>query len=1413
MKQIAEAVEAFVNAQSLDECESILNIHRDELLTGDAETIFTSLLTLYKDDRSKTRILQDRLALLARYRSETFNALASVDGPHPDRLVTLRELKRLGHPGDAPRRVEVCRTALTMVDRNTEPELWALLQGVLADSLIQSPVGDRGERIDQAIACYLDIIAIYARESSSKQWSRAQYGAGRSYLDRIHGERADNIERAIEHFDAVLGVCTHEATPELWISTHHSLGRAYLERSLGQRADSIERAIEHFHAVFSVCTREVFAEQWASIQNNLGEAYRNRIRGKRAENIERAIDCYQRALEVWTPKDLPEHWAAVQNNVANAYTQRIHGERADNIEQAIVHYQLALGVRCRSTLPAQWAETQNNLATAYLHRIYGRRSENLEYSIALYQDALEICTRELFPERWADIQVNLANVYEERICGERAENLEQAIKQCHLALEIYTRELFPEQWAAAQNSLATAYLHRIHGEQAYNIEQSLSHYEMALGVYTPKDFPVDWAMIQNNLGLAFLNRVRGEEAENLEQAIKHCQHALEIWTLEAFPDHWAAVKNNLGEVYRNRIHGERSDNLKQSIEQYQQAMSVYARETFPMNWAMLQGNLGTAYLDCVYGEHADNIERAIDHFQRALEVWTRESFPERWALIQSHLGEAYSYRVYGTWQANVQEAIRHYRHALEIYTPESFPQACRNAAYHLGRLLYDVSRLAEARHALSTAHQAVEALRGMVQREAARRQLSEENADIYTRLVYCCLIEGDDESAFEYAVAGKGRAFIDMLASARFDVHAAGVDNPELAADLQQARELQQQIDNLLTYLTGEDNLSLSRGLTGESHLSPDLLRAQLEALQDQSRNHWEDMSYKYPTLTATQVIPTLSVNEACALATDLEVELVEYYCHAEGWCAFVVTPDAVQCVPLPGVNDDLLRQMKKWANRIESHTGRGSLSYKPLSVWHDAIITPLRRHLSQGKAIVLAPFGPLHLLPFAAARDPITERYITQDYTLAFAPSLGALRVVLEQDKVNTGGKNREKARRLLSVAYPGVKESEHYLPNVLSEAQAIARQFSCVTSLYLEEATPNAVVANAHGQDVIHLGCHGWFDIEKPDQSGLMLAGGWLTVQRIITELHLDQTRLVTMAACLSGHAAMRRGEEHVGLLQSMMTAGAQAVVASLWNVDDAATRAFFHRFYAEVAAGHPPAVASRKAIRFVQEQPHWTHPYYWAAFQVSGLAHGPDGTELSNHLADLPAHAESMDQRDLFNIPRPAGQAPIPGKRGRWRHPSFLRRYDKGSTRGGNPMNEEQIVQNAETLLEQMTEYPNDTLAVLDPAGRKMIVQTLGKLSERAGVVQDEDDLLSVADAIQRLVEDTSALRALLLPEETDIATEQEQRTVTQAHHKAAAEKAERAKHIQTRAAQIRNRLVECNQKLEQALRELVDKERKL
>jgi CHAT domain-containing protein len=141
-----------------------------------------------------------------------------------------------------------------------------------------------------------------------------------------------------------------------------------------------------------------------------------------------------------------------------------------------------------------------------------------------------------------------------------------------------------------------------------------------------------------------------------------------------------------------------------------------------------------------------------------------------------------------------------------------------------------------------------------------------------------------------------------------------------------------------------------------------------------------------------------------------------------------------------------------------------------------------------------------------------------------------------------------------------------------------------------------------------VLHFATHGLIDEDQPERSGLALTPQppeWdgLLQTREIFKLHL-RGALVTLSACQTALGKSVTGEGIIGLSRAFFYAGANTVVASLWDVNDAATPEFMARFYSGIRAGRPVDAAMRAAkLAFIRSRSPLAHPYYWASFVVTG------------------------------------------------------------------------------------------------------------------------------------------------------------------------------------------------------------------
>lgn len=258
---------------------------------------------------------------------------------------------------------------------------------------------------------------------------------------------------------------------------------------------------------------------------------------------------------------------------------------------------------------------------------------------------------------------------------------------------------------------------------------------------------------------------------------------------------------------------------------------------------------------------------------------------------------------------------------------------------------------------------------------------------------------------------------------------------------------------------------------------------------------------------------------------------------------------------------------------------------------------------------------------------------YVINTYDLALVGNAKDI-VSMKTRKPGTSRKNAT------LIGYPTYGKGDlAELPGTKVEVEGIAKILKGsgyqVTS-FLQAAATEANVKRVKAPTVVHIATHGYFlrDVEKTGnafgvnmenannnpllRSGLMFANAAATVsgQRmpnlasndngILTayeamNLNFEGTELVVLSACETGLGDVRAGEGVYGLQRAFQVAGADALIMSMWKVDDAATQQLMTSFYSNwIKIGDKQAAFRQAQLQLLSK---FKAPYYWGAFVMMG------------------------------------------------------------------------------------------------------------------------------------------------------------------------------------------------------------------
>lgn len=334
---------------------------------------------------------------------------------------------------------------------------------------------------------------------------------------------------------------------------------------------------------------------------------------------------------------------------------------------------------------------------------------------------------------------------------------------------------------------------------------------------------------------------------------------------------------------------------------------------------------------------------------------------------------------------------------------------------------------------------------------------------------------------------------------------------------------------------------------------------------------------------------------DARAIARQNGATLLCYWLGRERSYLWAVTPEKVTLHRLPPDTtiekavEAYRRELLGPRGTLQSNGGRGEELYRML-------VAPAA--VPKGSRVIIVADGQLHTLNFETLVASAPRRYWIEDVVITNASSLQLLArasTVVKRD-----------AAILLVGDVPSAGPSFPPLLHAAEEMQLIARRFPRqATLLNGARATPAAYQTASPGKfDFIHFVAHGVATRKRPLDSAVILAPdtasrSYKLLARDVIDTPLS-ARLVTISSCHGAGTRTYAGEGVVGLAWAFLRAGADQVIASLWEVSDTTTPKLMDRMYAAIGAGRDPAVALRDAkLTLVRARGLERKPLYWAPF----------------------------------------------------------------------------------------------------------------------------------------------------------------------------------------------------------------------
>ncbi len=942
--------------------------------------------------------------------------------------------------------------------------------------------------------------------------------------------------------------------------------RASVLLQLGKTDD----AINFLNQQISLAT-EKFGESneyLAALYNNLGLGFF--FKGK----MDNALEIYDKSLAIRIAMGDKESIFASNlfNDMGNAYTEK--GE----FDLALDYYQKALDIRKKllgETNP-ETAISYNNIGIIY------REQAQYDKAIEYHQKAIEI-QRLIFGEDYPELAngyQGIGNAYKDQ--GE----MDQAMQYYQKAYSIRKKAYTENHPLVAKDliNIAIVYAEKGESDNAMNyFQQALSIQKQTLGDNHP-----DLAMTYNNLGNLY------NKDGQFDLALAFYLSALDIKKTTVGLDHpeIADYYTNIGNIYLSK------GQYDQSLDYQQKALDIKVRFYGQKHPAVVLPYLN---IGNVYYQQGD-YNQALIYYQKSLASNVKNFNPEPTNIYLNPTISNYY---------NAQDLLRSLRGKAKALA---------------GKFKTDEleSDLLNAYLTYQKCDTTLKNIRKTTISKSDKIELGKISADIYDEAIDICFklnqLEKDKvgdkylKEGFYFSEKNKAGVLLEAL---------AGSEASKFAGIPENLIEMEKSLKNQISFY--EKKLAETYDEQTEQPLRDGLFKVNREY-----NKLIDDFEKKYPKYYEMKYGQEKLTVEMLQSVLDNKSAIRTYFVGDSLISIFTITKDKIvmeKSIKIEGF--DL--QIYGFRKLITSNTQTDLKDYisNAYKYYQTLFPNPLPDNINQ---LVIIPDGNLGLIPFEALfTEPYTGKiinfdqypYLIKKYNISYNYSTDLFFKQLKKQKetkwaneqwvgiapVFSGSQNLIINDNEISPL-PGTEIEISTIQKKMEENGILAK-----TALFSEASEELMKSAELKNYKYIHIATHGFVNSEKPELSGIVLSqnkagnndGVLYTGEIYNLEINAD---LVVLSACETGLGKVSKGEGIIGLTRSLLYAGTNNIMVSLWKVADLSTSELMINFYSELLANEKNGNISflysnslHTAKLKMIESKQFGHPFFWSPFILIG------------------------------------------------------------------------------------------------------------------------------------------------------------------------------------------------------------------